>query len=68
MRTWEICFERALKLQASLAFFRAEIRELVHGISTILEAYRSGDLTYSVMVAQSEQALCSARRCSGDPE
>jgi tocopherol O-methyltransferase len=52
IRTWEICFERALKLRALIGILPREIREFVHGISTILEAYRSGDLTYSVMVAQ----------------
>ena len=52
MRTWEICFERARKLRALIGIFPREVREFVHGISTILEAYRSGDLTYSVMVAQ----------------
>jgi tocopherol O-methyltransferase len=52
MRTWEICFERARKLRALISILSREVREFVHGINTILEAYRSGDLTYSVMVAQ----------------
>src|SRR5258708_6584649 len=52
MRTWEICFERARKLRALISILPREVREFVHGIKTILEAYRSGDLTYSVMVAQ----------------
>jgi hypothetical protein len=52
MRIWEICFERARKLRALISILPREVREFVHGINTILEAYRSGDLTYSVMVAQ----------------
>ena len=52
MRTWAICFERARKLRVLVRVFPSEVREFVHGISTILEAYRSGDLTYSVIVAQ----------------
>ncbi len=52
MRTWEICLERARKLRALIRVFPGEVREFVHGIDTILEAYRSGDLTYTVIVAQ----------------
>jgi tocopherol O-methyltransferase len=52
VRTWEICLKHARKLRAPMSIFPREVREFVHGISTILEAYRSGDLTYSVMVAQ----------------
>jgi tocopherol O-methyltransferase len=52
MKTWEICFERSQKLRALVRVFPREVREFVHGISTILEAYRSGDLTYSVIVAE----------------
>ena len=52
MRTWEICLERARKLRALIRVFPGEVREFVHGINTILEAYCSGDLTYTVIVAQ----------------
>jgi tocopherol O-methyltransferase len=52
MPTWEICLQRARKFRAVISIFPHEVREFVHGIGTILEAYRSGDLTYSVMVAQ----------------
>jgi len=52
IRTWEICLERARKLGALVRIFPREVREFVHGIGTILEAYCSGDLTYSVIVAE----------------
>jgi tocopherol O-methyltransferase len=52
IRTWEICSERAHKLRALIRVFPGEVRDFVHGISTILEAYCSGDLTYTVIVAQ----------------
>jgi len=52
IRTWEICFEHSRKLRALIHVFPREVREFIHGISTILEAYRSGDLTYSVIAAE----------------
>jgi len=52
IRTWEICLERSRKLRALVRIFPREVRDFVHGIGTILEAYRSGDLTYSVIVAE----------------
>ena len=52
MRTWAICFERARKLRALICILPREVREFVDGISIILEAYRSGDLTYSVIAAE----------------
>lgn len=51
-RTWEICLEHSRKLRALIHVFPGEVREFIHGISTILEAYRSGDLTYSVIAAE----------------
>ena len=51
IRTWEISLERARKLRALIRVFPTQVREFVRGISTILEAYRSGDLTYSLIVA-----------------
>ncbi len=68
MRTWEICLERARRLRALVRVFQVEVRKFVHGISTILEAYRSGDLTYSIIVAekqpgfQSRPSYCSTPR------
>ena len=52
IRTWEICLGRAHKLRALIRMFPSEVREFVHGISTILEAFRSGDLTYSIILAE----------------
>jgi len=51
-RTWEICLGRAHRLRALIRMFPSEVREFVHGISTILEAFRSGDLTYSIILAE----------------
>jgi tocopherol O-methyltransferase len=39
VRTWEICLERSRKLGILLRILPREVREFVHGISTILEAY-----------------------------
>jgi len=52
MRTWEICFERSRKLRALVRICPRGVRDFVHGIGTVLQAYRSGDLTYSVIVAE----------------
>ncbi len=52
MRTWEICLERSRKLRGLIRIFPREVRAFVQGISAILEAYCSGDLTYSLIVAE----------------
>jgi hypothetical protein len=52
MRTWEICLQRSRKLRGLIRFFPREGRSFVEGIRAILEAYRSGDLTYSLIVAE----------------
>ena len=52
VRTWEICLARVRKLRAFIFMLPREVHKFVHGISVILEAYRSGDLTYSVIVAE----------------
>ena len=51
-RTWEICLQRVHKLGALVRFLPRQIQEFVNGISAILEAYGSGDLTYSLIVAE----------------
>lgn len=57
IRTWEICLERSRKLRALLRLFPRQVRDFVDGISTILDAYCSGDLTYSVIVAEKSPTL-----------
>ena len=52
IRTWEICLERSRKLRVLIRIFPREVRDFVQGISAILEAYCSGDLTYSLIVAE----------------
>lgn len=51
-RTWEICQERARLASPALPLLPAAVREFVAGIDVILDAYNSGDLTYTVMVAE----------------
>jgi hypothetical protein len=52
IRTWKICLERVRKLRALIYILPREVRRFVDGIGTILKAYCSGDLTYSVIVAE----------------
>ena len=52
MRTWEICQKTAQATKPVVNLLGEAAREFVGGIDSILEAYRSGDLTYSVMVAE----------------
>ncbi len=52
IRTWEVCLERSRRLRTLLRVFPRQVRDFVDGISTILEAYCSGDLTYSLIVAE----------------
>ncbi|MGH9601756.1 MAG: SAM-dependent methyltransferase [Terriglobales bacterium] len=52
VRTWEICQERARLAAPALPLLPAAVREFIAGIDVILDAYGSGDLTYTVMVAE----------------
>ncbi len=49
--TWEICQERARAASIAVKLLPRVAREFVEGIEIILDAYRSGDLTYTVLVA-----------------
>ncbi len=52
LRTWEICQKRAQGNKRVVSLLGESAREFVGGIDSILEAYRSGDLTYTVLVAE----------------
>ena len=51
LRTWEICRQRARSSGPVVKLLPRAAREFVEGIDVILEAYRSGDLTYTVLTA-----------------
>jgi len=50
--TWTICEERLAAVDRIAKLMPRRVREFLGGISVILNAYRSGDLTYNVFVAQ----------------
>jgi len=52
VRTWEICRDRARLARAAHALLPRAAREFVDGIEIILEAYGSGDLTYTIFAAE----------------
>jgi len=52
VRTWEISQQRARSARLAVALLPRAAREFVDGIDIILDAYRSGDLTYTVLVAE----------------
>jgi tocopherol O-methyltransferase len=52
MRTWEVCWERARIAAPAVRLLPRAAREFVEGIPIILDAYRSGDLTYTVLVGE----------------
>jgi tocopherol O-methyltransferase len=57
IRTWEICQQHARLATPIVKLLPQAAREFVSGIETILDAYRSGDLTYTVLVAQKQSRL-----------
>ena len=52
VRTWDICAQRAKAAGIAMKLLPAAAREFVEGIDIILEAYRSGELQYTVMAAE----------------
>jgi cyclopropane fatty-acyl-phospholipid synthase-like methyltransferase len=52
MHTWEICEQRAHAVPLAVKLLPRAAREFVEGISVILDAYRSGELTYTIMTAR----------------
>ena len=51
MRTWKICRERTRLARAAHPLLPKTTRAFIGGIDVILDAYRSGDLTYTVFAA-----------------
>ena len=49
--TWTICRERAQAMRFVLPFMPRSVREFVATIEIIMEAYRCGELHYSVFAA-----------------
>ena len=52
MHTWEICQQRALAVPLAVRLLPRAAREFVEGIPVILDAYRSGEMGYTVMTAR----------------
>lgn len=52
VRTWEICRERAKAAALAVRLLPRAAREFVDGIDVILDAYRSGELAYTIIVAE----------------
>jgi tocopherol O-methyltransferase len=50
--TWEICQDRARSARMAVKLLPRAAREFVDGIDIILDAYRSGDLTYTIIFAK----------------
>jgi tocopherol O-methyltransferase len=52
VNTWEICRSRIEPLMDNLGWLPEPARKFVAGINTIQQAYSSGDLSYSILVAR----------------
>jgi hypothetical protein len=52
VRTWEICQKRARAARIAVKLLPRAAQEFVEGIDIILDAYRSGDLTYTLLLGR----------------
>jgi hypothetical protein len=52
VRTWEVCQQQARSAAPVVKLLPRAAREFVEGVDIILDAYRSGDLTYTVLAAE----------------
>src|ERR1700737_3471163 len=52
VRTWEICQERARAARMAVKLLPRAAQEFVAGNDIILDAYRSGDLTYTLLLGR----------------
>lgn len=52
MRTWLICQQRAYAAASVVRLLPRSAQEFVEGVDIILDACRSGDLTYTLLVAE----------------
>ncbi|MBZ5647538.1 MAG: class I SAM-dependent methyltransferase [Acidobacteriia bacterium] len=52
VQTWEICRRTAHAAKPVVSLLSESARDFVGGIDSILDAYRSGELTYTVIVAE----------------
>ena len=50
VKTWEVCRDHAQTAANVVRLLQGPVREFIAGIDTILDAYRSGALTYTVLV------------------
>lgn len=58
MPTWTVCQERVRVVQPAIKLLPRAAREFVAGIDVILDAYGSGELSYTVIIAQKPVATC----------
>jgi len=52
MPTWQICLRRIERFRKVRVFFPQEVRSFAEGVAVILDAYLSGELTYTVLTAR----------------
>jgi tocopherol O-methyltransferase len=50
--TWRICLRRINRFRGLVIFLPQEVRSFVEGVAVILDAYLSGELTYTVLTAR----------------